>query len=161
MIRVAAVLSGLLVLAAVQFSRVAPDAYGVFLATWTPSNKPFCAAIGSSAQWHAIFEPAAVMGRNRPFSPPDSLWRDRAMLVVARVVPAGDPSHVFVLTSISEANGALVERYSFNPTAPASSTMKWWMGIIVQKPLPAKVAFVENGRRVCDLDVSRGRRRSP
>lgn len=130
----------------VPYTLVQPAQYQSFVANWTPENRPLYAAIESAAQWNRIFRPAAVMGAHAPFAPPTSFWQKHALLAIARVVNAGDTSHVFHVESVTIGGDAMRVRYRFTPTPTAASTMKWWIGIAVDKPLPKAVGFVENGR---------------
>jgi hypothetical protein len=66
-------------------------------------------------------------------------------------VNAGDTRHVLALTSVRHSAGGLDVAYRFTPTAAASSTIKWWMGVSVPAPLPATVRLIENGKTVCTL----------
>lgn len=90
-----------------------PKAYQSFVANWTPSNKPLCAAIQSQADWDAVFHPAPVMGANRPFGPPAEFWNDRAVLVLAKVIDNGDTAKVFQLTGVHRDEKIIEVDYSF------------------------------------------------
>lgn len=129
-----------------------PKAYQSFVANWTPSNKPLCAAIQSQADWDAVFHPAPVMGANRPFGPPAEFWNDRAVLVLARVIDSGDTAKVFQLTGVHRDENVVEVDYSFRLTPPASSQIKWWLGVAAAKPLPPTVRFKEDGRLVCAVE---------
>jgi hypothetical protein len=133
-----------------------PAQYQSFVGNWTPASKPLCAAVGSASQWNRIFHPAPVMGTNRPFSPPDSFWAQHALLVVARVVDAGDTSRVFRVNYVTRTGNVVTLDYAFRPTPYASSTIKWWTGVAIARPLPATVRYRENGRIACSLDLAHG-----
>ncbi|HEY9084652.1 MAG TPA: hypothetical protein VIN40_01720 [Candidatus Tyrphobacter sp.] len=133
-----------------------PGQYQSFVGNWTPPDKPLCAAIGSAAQWNQIFHPAPVMGAHRPFSPPDSFWAQHAILLVARVVDAGDTSHVFHVNAVARGGNVATLDYAFKPTPRSSSSIKWWTGVAIARPLPATVRYRENGQIVCSLDLAHG-----
>jgi hypothetical protein len=140
--------------------RLDPGAFQSFVRNWTPSSRPLCAAIRSQAEWDMIMSPAATMGSSKPFGPPADFWSRSAVLLVARVVDAGDMAQVFRLQRVRRAAGTIDVEYSFTPPPKASSTMKWWLGMEVGKPLAATIRFVEGGRVVCTLAPSSGAWRS-
>lgn len=144
-------MKALLLLLVLPFTQLDPNAYQSFIVNWAPAASPFCAAIDSASQWNAVFHPAPVMGANRTFAPPASFWADHAVLLVARVVPAGRTSAIFRLTSVVRSGGTTTVAYAFRPPSRASSTMKWWMGVAVGRPLSPIVRFQENGRTICTL----------
>jgi hypothetical protein len=133
-----------------------PGAFQSFVRNWTPASKPLCAAIRSQTEWDMIMSPAATMGSSKPFGPPADFWSHSAMLLVARVVDAGDMAQVFRLQRVGRAAGTIDIAYSFAPPPKASSTMKWWLGVEVEKPLPKTIRFVEGGRVVCTLVPASG-----
>jgi hypothetical protein len=78
------------------------------------------------------------------------------VLLAARVVGAGDTAHVLTLDHVRRAKNALEVDYTFHPTPPASSTMKWYMALAVPAPLAPEVRFKEDGRLVCTLKPEAG-----
>jgi hypothetical protein len=133
-----------------------PDAFQSFVRNWTPPSQPLCAAMRSQAEWDMIMSPAATMGSSKPFGPRADLWSHGAVLLVARVVDAGDMAQVFRLQRVRRAAGTIDIAYGFAPPPKASSTMKWWLGVEVEKPLPETIHFVEGGRVVCTLAPASG-----
>jgi hypothetical protein len=144
-----------LILALLPFTVVQPDQYQSFVVNWSPANKPFCVAIRSEREWSRVFHPAPVMGSHPPFAPPSAFWTQHALLVVARVINTADASQVFHIDSVTRDERVVEIRYTFRPTPPAPSTMKWWIGAAVAKPLPPMVRFRENGRMVCSVRWAR------
>jgi hypothetical protein len=133
-----------------------PGAFQSFVRNWAPPSRPLCAAIRSQAEWDTIMSPAATMGSSKPFGPPADFWSRRAVLLVARVVDAGDMAQVFRLQRVRRAAGTIDVEYNFTPPPKASSTMKWWLGVEVLKPLAATIRFVEAGHVVCTLEPASG-----
>lgn len=132
-----------------------PNAYQVFVRHWNPASAPFCAAIASTEQWSDVLHPAAVMRGHKLFAPPASFWQHHAVLFVARTLYAGATTGVFRLRSVERARESTTVSYAFHPTPYASSTMSWWMGVVVDKPLSKPITFRENGRNVCTLSAAR------
>lgn len=131
------------------YQRLDPDAYQSFVGNWKPSNQPFCAVIVSAAQWNGIMHPAPVMGTNRPFGPPGSFWSQHGVLLLARVMSAGDTDRVFRITGFRRTPQQIDLRYTYTPPPKTWSTIKWWMALAVRKPIPNEARFIENGRTVC------------
>jgi hypothetical protein len=69
-------------------------------------------------------------------------------------------AQVFVLDRVRRSAGTIDITYRFTPPPKASSTMKSWLGVEVDKPLPATIRFVEGGRVVCTLAPASGAWRS-
>ncbi|HEY4919455.1 MAG TPA: hypothetical protein VII40_05065 [Xanthobacteraceae bacterium] len=126
-----------------------PDSFQSFVANWMPETEPKCAAMRSRADWDKVMHPAPVMGGSKPFAPGPDVWAHDGVLLVARVIPAGDTANVFKLQGVRRADERIDVDYAFTPPARSSSTVKWWLGVRVAKPLTATVRFVENGRVVC------------
>jgi hypothetical protein len=133
------------------FSRLDPNAFQSFVANWADAEQPFCRAMLSAADWERWLKPAPTMGFHRPFAPQADLWNHHAVLLVARVVNAGDTSGVFSNPRVTGDERELALDYRFAPTPPASSTMKWYLALEIAKPLPPTVVVRENGRSVCTL----------
>ena len=133
-----------------------PDDYRSFVGNWMPQGAPLCAAMRSADDWNRVLHPAATMGSTRPFAPPAGLWNDRAVLLIARVVPAGDSAHAFRLLGVERTQDAIEVNVLFKSAPPASSSEKVWLAVEVQKPLPALVRFRQEGNIVCALSPDRG-----
>ena len=146
---------------AASYKTIGPASLQSFVGNWSPPDKPLCAVLQSQADWDKVFHPAPTMGANAPFSPPGLDWSRSAVLVVARVIGAGDTSRVFHLTAVKTTATATEVDYGFTPTPPASSTMKWYLAVIAPKPVAAPIAFKENGKTVCRLDPAKGVWASP
>ena len=128
-----------------------PQDYQDYVVHWRPANAPLCKALTSEAAWEQTLHPAAVMGTRRPFAPPAAFWRTHALLFVARTIYAGPVDNVLNVRRIVRSRDRIVLDYTFSPTPHASSTMNWWIGAVVAKPLPALIVFRENDRTVCTL----------
>jgi len=135
---------------------LSPGAYQSFVGNWVPAGAPLCAALRSQADWDGVLHPAAVMGANRPFSPPADFWNSKAVLLVARVVDAGDTTGIFHLTRLQRDRDAVELDYAFAAPPHASSTMTWYLAVAVAKPLAATIRFKESGHTVCTLQPDAG-----
>ncbi|HEY5210859.1 MAG TPA: hypothetical protein VIJ42_15580 [Stellaceae bacterium] len=139
----------------VRFQQLDPHRYQSFVANWTPEDRPFCAVLRSAADWNRVLKPAPTMGGTRPFAPPAAFWRKHAILLLARILGAGDTATVFQVERVARDPGALRLDYRFAPTPPASSTMKWYLAVAVAKPLPPVARFREDGKIVCTVTPPR------
>jgi hypothetical protein len=144
----------------VPYVRLDPAAFQSFVRNWEPSSRPLCAALQSKADWNAVMAPAPVMGAAHPFAPPDDLWARSTVLMLARVVDAGDTAEIFKLRGVRQADGRLDISYSFAPPPKASSRMKWWLGITVAKPLPPIIRFLMGDVVTCTLAPASGKWRT-
>ena len=131
------------------FTLLNPRDYNAFVPNWTPEDQPVCHVITSGAEWSDAVHPAAVMGHN-VFGPPGSLFNRHDVLLLARVMPAGDTAHVFQVRRVTPGGGGTMVDYTYTPPAgPATSTTKEYFAIVVAKPISMPVLFRENGRVVC------------
>jgi hypothetical protein len=165
--KIAAQLAGALLIAALvsggssrsaaeaAFERLDPNTYQSFVRNWKPENAPLCAVIRSQADWDKVLAPAARMGGTPTYAPPAAFWDTKAVLFVARVINAGNTADVFRVERVEFGKHTLELDYSYRPTPPASSTMKWYLAVAVAKPLPATVRFTEGGKVVCTLRTNR------
>ena len=138
-----------------------PGDFQSFVGNWTPLTAPLCAVLRSDDDWKRVLHPAAVMGDHKPFEPPDTFWTSRAILLFARVVNGGDTSHVFALRKLQVDPDAVDVDFAFTPTPPASWTQKTYIAVDMDKPLPPRVQFRENGKIVCTLDIAAGQVLTP
>jgi hypothetical protein len=147
--------------AGVAFTRLDPVSYAVFVANWVPTEAPLCAVINDPDNWARLMHPAAAMGPHAPFAPAPEFWRDHAVLLAARVVPAGPISEMFHGVSVTASGGAMELDYRFQPPPAASYRIKAWLGVAVPRKPASRVVFRENGLPICTLDPARGRWKSP
>ena len=138
------------------FKLLDPRDYQSFVGNWTPENAPLCAAIGSADQWDRVLHPAATMGAHKPFAPPADFWNGHVVLLFARVVNAGDPSKVFQVDGVLRRMDTIDVTLRFKPTPPASSKAKSYFAVAVDRPIPARVRFIQDGNIVCVLDTAAG-----
>ena len=143
-------------LAAPQTALLHPQDFQDYVEHWSPASAPLCRVFTSAASWAQTLHPAAVMGAHRPFAPREAFWRDHAVLFVARTIYAGPADDVLKVRRITRASDGLAFDYTYSATPPSSSTMNWWVGAAVEKPLPRRVVFRENGRTVCTVSVTPG-----
>ena len=144
----------------VAHARLDPGAFQSFVRNWELPSRPLCAALQSAKDWDAVMAPAPVMGGSKPFAPPGDLWERSAVLMLARVVDAGDTAKIFELRSLRRTGDRLDIGYAFGPPPKASSTMKWWLGIAVAKPLPPTIRFLTGDTVTCTLAPASGRWRT-
>jgi hypothetical protein len=144
----------------VAHARLDPGAFQSFVRNWEPPSRPLCAALQSAKDWDAVMAPAPVMDASKPFAPSDDLWARNAVLLLVRVVDAGDTAKIFELRSVRQTGGRLDINYSFTPPPKASSTMKWWLGITVAKPLPPTIRFLMGDSVTCTLAPASGKWRT-
>lgn len=170
---IAAVTLGTALLAApaaaapVPFEPLRAGDYQSFVGNWEGSA-PLCVAISSAAEWDAVIHPAAVMGAHRPYAPPAAFWRDRTLLLIARVGAPG-PGGVdgtLRISGVESRRGRIEVATLFSQAPSANYTAKLWVGAVVRRPLASRtVAFTESGRILCTVSLTpaqqgaRGRRR--
>ena len=69
----------------VSYERQPFAAYQNFVANWDVTKHPVLfAVVRTPEEYDRIFNPAAVMGRNKPFTPPDGFFERRQILTVCR-----------------------------------------------------------------------------
>jgi len=143
---------------AVQYRTVGAEDFQSFIKNWDDKKQPVLyALIQTPAQWHAIFQPAAVMGGNRPFGPDKKEFEKNQLLVTARVMFPPDTNKVFQVEKVSANDEELVLSYRFDePKTPKSYTVKNYLGVWLPKRTFKRVIFIENGKRSGVLDVSEG-----
>jgi hypothetical protein len=134
------------------FRTLNPNDYHVFVAPWSPADQPLCVALQSAADWEARMHPAALMGENT-FAPPAEIWRDHAILLMARETNPGDPTVLFKVNGVTKSTDAdaLDVHTTFTPAPPSTSTMVAYVAVEVPKPLPHMIHFNENGHDVCEI----------
>jgi hypothetical protein len=138
------------------FQLLDPGDYQSFVGNWAPDTAPLCAAIGSAQQWDHVLHPAATMGAHKPFAPPADFWNGHVVLLFARVVNAGDLSKVFQVDDVLRRRDTIDVTLRFKPTPPASSTAKSYFAVALDKPIPARIRFIQDGNIVCVLDTAAG-----
>lgn len=129
-----------------------PHDYHVFVTPWARVDQPLCEAFQSAAEWEARMHPAALMGENT-FAPPTEIWRDHAVLLMARETNPGDPARLFTVTGVSKSTDAdaLDVHTTFTPAPASTSTIIAYVAVEVPKPLPHVIHFNENGQEVCEI----------
>jgi hypothetical protein len=143
-----------------SYRTLGPADYQSFIKNWDPQKSPaLLAVIQTPAQWDAIFHPAPVMGKHRPFSPDPKLFSRDLLLVVARVVPPPGPGdhQVFTVEKVGASQGELTLSFRFAESPDAKSyTVKDFLGVWFPKADFKKVAFIENGKQLGVLDLANG-----
>ena len=131
------------------FTLLNPRDYHAFVGNWTPSDQPLCRVIRSGTEWRNNLHPAAVMGNN-VFGPPETLFTDHVVLMLAREMPSGDTAGVFIVMSVTRGANETVVDYDYTPPPASTSTMKWYFAAVVDKPVKGPVRFSEHGHTVCE-----------
>lgn len=140
---------------------LAPDAfrpinfslYHVFVEPRAERGRPFCTTLESAEAWRSVMQPAAT-GSSQLFEPPEGMWRDHAVLLLARFVEA-DPTQNLRLQGIRRTDAALEVSYEFTEPAPSGGEFNWPIAVAVAKPLPPTIRFIENGQVVCETAPTR------
>lgn len=122
--------------------------YHVFSAQRGEHGRPFCTAMESAEAWRSVMQPAAI-DRPQLFEPPEAIWRDHAILLVARLV-AADPGQNLRVLGIRRTDSVLEVSYQLAEPAPGGAEFNWPIAVEVSKPLPPTIRFIENGRVVCE-----------
>jgi len=144
------------------YSRLNPSDYQSFVVNWQPADAPLCAVITSAAAWAHVLHSAPVMWSNRRFAPDALFWREHtAILLLARVTPAGDPARIFTIDSIRSDNDVMIVDYEFSPRPAASYSIKAWMGAAITARLPATIEFRQGNLLTCQLHPAAGQFVSP
>ena len=151
---------------AVPYQRMYSRDYRNFVGNWDEKEQPVLyALIQASAQYDALFHPAAIMpvrdtGKPRPFAPDELLYRSKQILVVARVMAAprnGQLDDAFEVERITAKDGELTFHYRFNkPKAVRTFFVKSYLAVSIPKYNYEKAAFFENGEQVGELKLSEG-----
>ena len=126
-----------------------PNDFQSFLLPWPDAPAPLCAVLVSPADWEKRFHPAPTIPGTRPFAPPDSFWRDHALVLIARRLPGGEASGIFTDPAVTRTAGTLRLAITFHPPQPSSWTMNGFVAVAVAKPVPQDVQIFENGDRIC------------
>ncbi len=134
-----------------EYQVLDPNAYQSFVGDWTPPGQAFCAALQNTSQWNEVMHPAPTMGSDRAFGPPASFWATHSVVLVARAIPGGDARAAFKVNSVRQTKRGLEVAYAFTRPPKAGSTMKWYLAVAIEGPLPDKVRVIENRHEVCKL----------
>lgn len=143
----------------VPYTRIGGDEYQSFIGNWDQTKNPVLyALLQTSTQYAALFHPAPVMGKARPFGPSPSAFELKQILVVSRVTPASDDKDkVFEVERLTEKNGVLTLSYRFKePRAGASYTVKNSLCLGIAKRAYGKVRFYEDGKLRGELNTAAG-----
>lgn len=140
---------------------LAPDAfrpinfslYHVFVEPRAERGRPFCNTVESAEAWRSVMQPAATES-SQLFEPPEAMWRDHAVLLLARFVEA-DPAQNLRLQGIHRTDAALEVSYQLTEPAPSGGEFNWPIAVAVAKPLPPTIRFIENGQVVCETTPTR------
>jgi len=143
----------------VAYKKIGTGDYQNFLKNWDELRNPVLfALIQSSAQYDALFHPAAVMGNNRPFAPDAGIYEKEWILVVARVMPAPDNmDKVFEVEQITEREKELIFHYRYTvPNIKATFIVKNFLAVRIPRLDCEKVTFFENGKLIGKLKLTAG-----
>jgi len=148
----------------VTYKRMSVGDYQNFLKNWDDKKHVVLyALIQTSARYDALFHPAPVMGARRPFAPDAEVYAKEQILVVARVMVAPENmDKVFEVERITEKGQELALYYHFNePKTKATFSVKNYLAVRIPKRDYKKVIFVENGKQIGELDITKGQRSVP
>lgn len=167
----------------------APVAYEVdrtsyrnFVSNWDAKAHPVVMAyIQSPKQYRLVFHPAPVMFEKCLFEPDPTLYETKAIVVVARVFTlTGDElanDDPFEVQSITKKNGVLIVSYTIHagwvisngetnrhPCTSGNTRIslgKRSISLVVPRTAISKVALIENGVEVGNLNIAAGTWISP
>jgi len=143
----------------VEYKRIGVGEYQNFLKNWDETKQPVCfALLQSPAQYGALFAPAPVMGKKRPFAPDKEVFAKEQILVVARVIAMPENlDKVFEVDRLVEKGQTLEFVYRFNaPKTGASFSVKDFLAVRIPKRDYQKVVILENGKPVGELKPAEG-----
>lgn len=140
---------------------LAPDAhrpinfglYHVFVEPRAERGRPFCTTLDSADAWRSVMQPAAT-GSSQLFEPPEAMWREHAVLLLAHFVEA-DPTQNLRIEGIRRTDDVLEVSYQISEPAPSGGEFNWPIAVAVAKPLPPTIRFIENGQVVCETASTR------
>lgn len=149
----------------VPYHTVGVGDFQSFVKNWDAEKHPILyALIQNSAQWNTIFHPAPVMGskHNLPFAPDDKQFEKEQLFISARVMfPSKELSSkaktVFQVEKVTASDKELMLSYRFEePKIREPFTVKNYIGVWVPKHNYQKVTFIENGKPIGTLELSKG-----
>ncbi len=128
-----------------------------FVGNWEVTKHPVLyAAIRTPEEYSRIFFPAAVMGRNKPFTPPEGFFERRQILTVCRCLDDYDEK-VFAVESIQEVGDELFYRYRFRGEDMGHrGTFKVEFSVYIPRKKYSRVHFIENGKPLGMLNLAGG-----
>jgi len=132
--------------------------YQSFLNNWNHEKYPtFYALIRNAQEYDKLFTSAAIMGKNKPFSPPDSLYTTQHLLTVAKVVHSSGKLIAFTVDSLYQRDQELFLYYRYSEEQPLGS-MLFKNGLVIQIPHLdiQKINLFENAKQVGSLDLTIG-----
>ena len=144
---------------AVTYQRMDIGDYQNFIKNWDEKKHAVLyALIQTPAQYDALFQPAPVMGANRPFAPEAELYTKEQILIVARVTVAPENiDKVFEVERVIERDQELALYYRFNePKTNATFSVKNFLAVRISKHDYKQVIFFENGKQVGKLNTAEG-----
>lgn len=143
------------------YQRIYSRDYQNFIKNWDDENYPVLyALIETSTQYDEIFHPAPVMGTNKPFSLDPEIYKQKELLLVARVtapLSKAQEDKTFIIENIFINNSELSLLYRFNEPEPDSSLSKESLAILIPKGDYKKVSIFENGKKVGELLPNQGK----
>lgn len=129
-----------------------PNDFQSFVKNWD-GDDPLCARIASEADFDRYFGAAAVMGGNKPFGPPESLWATHNAYLLARVANggSGDPANLLQVQRVERAAGSVKVHTTFSSPPSGSYQVKTYVLVAVPKPVTGTVEFHHAGQRICSV----------
>ena len=122
-----------------------------FVKNWD-SDGPLCARIASQADWDRYFGAAAVMGRNKPFGPPKSLWATHNGYLLARIANGGgDVAEMLKVKGVARVGRSVKIDTVFAAPASSSFQVTSYVLVAVPKPVSGTVEFRDHGRTICSV----------
>ncbi len=141
----------------VSYERQPFAAHQNFVGNWEVTKHPaLYAVIRTPEDYSRIFFPAAVMGHNKPFTPPAGFFERRQILMVCRCLNDLDEKD-FAVESIQEVGDELFYRYRFRgQDLGAQGTFKMEFSVYIPQKKYSRVHFIENGKPLGVLNLAGG-----
>lgn len=128
-----------------------PDDFQSFVKNWD-GDAPLCARIASQADFDRYFGAAAVMGGNKPFGPPEALWRTHTGYLLAREANGGSNiNQLLQVLRVERGAGSVNIDTVFASPASGSYQVNTFVLVAVPKPVSGRAEFREGGRPVCSV----------
>lgn len=143
----------------VPFRRIGVDEFQNFVKNWDTASTPVLhALIDSAAHYDLVFNPAAVIGAKRPFAPDPAIYAKEMIVMIAREMRAPqDMAKPFQVETLRRSGDDLEFRYRYvDPQSDATFDVKNMLALVIPKHPYRQVVFIENGKEVGRLDLTKG-----
>lgn len=143
----------------VPFRRIGVDEFQNFVKNWDTASAPVLhALIDSAADYDLVFNPAPVIGGKRPFAPDPTIYAKEMIVMIAREMRAPqDMAKPFQVETLRRSGDHLEFRYRYvDPQSDATFDVKNMLALVIPKHPYRQVVFIENGKEIGRLDLTKG-----